>query len=347
VCLFSHKVNRRTSKCQPILFFPLQVGENFSDKPLLPFAGNFESLDNTGEITMGHLAASGEVPISGGQSKLVLVEEFNYGVPGLLKLMGAWRNNLPALAREGHSADLVFSFIDFCADEIEKSGSPSFLCDAFVAQIENGCDRTTGMTVVLANPSSKGKVSVDWWGRIKIVGGFLTTKDDIEALGAAARSVFEQLSARATGPAALQTPCADPNDNSCKAHSCPDINEELLADGRAVMTVLNKKAAQAIPYGAPASMVSPNFIESYLESSDDNFTVGKLLSQWITAGYHYCGTAGVGKVTDENLKVIGAEGLFISDASAIPKTPRVNNMATVYMIARVAALKFIKERTQT
>jgi len=49
-----------------------------SDKPLLGLAGNFKStFDNTGEVSFGNMAASNIVVTGQGESKSVLMEEFN------------------------------------------------------------------------------------------------------------------------------------------------------------------------------------------------------------------------------------------------------------------------------
>jgi len=321
----------------------LKVGENFSDKPLLPLAGNFApSFDMSGQVTFGHVAGSNAFLTSQNKSKLVLMEEFGYGVPGLLKLLGSWRNNLPASARNSISADVLYEAIDFCQDQVETQSNPFFLCDQFMAQVDNGCDTTTGMTIAIANPSSKGRVYLNSRGKLRVNGGFLTTDDDMEALGIAARSAFEQLSSR-SGPTALQTPCEDPDDEGCTSQSCPDILTGLLEASKDILAISDPETSRAIP-SAPASIISPNCFELYLKSSEDNLVVGELLSEWIISGYHYVGTAGIGTVVNENLKVFGAEGLYVADASVIPQTPRVNSMALVLLVGRMAALKFLKDR---
>ena len=319
----------------------LKVGENFSDKPLLPLAGNFQKSFNNKEVTFGHIAGIKEVTTGNNETKTLLLEEFSYGVPGLLKLLGSWRNNVPVFARNFFAIDLIFVFTDFCQTEVE-SEAPAALCDGFANQVENGCDTTTGITVAVSSPSSKGRVTVDRKGRPKVDGGYLSTNDDLEALAIGARSAYQQLVAR-KDPVALQRPCEDPGDETCVAQSCPDILAGLLKLSKDTLTFLNPEIAAAIP-AAPASIISPNFFEQYIMSTDDNLLLGKALSQWVTGGYHYCGTNGIGKVVDANLKVIGANGLYVADASVIPSTPRVNSMATVLMIGRRAGVKFIEER---
>ena len=53
--------------------------------------------------------------------------------------------------------------------------------------------------------------------------------------------------------------------------------------------------------------------------------------------YHPCGTAALGQVVDERLKVFGARGLRVVDASIIPSHVSGNIVALVYAIAEKAA----------
>ena len=309
---------------------------------MLPLAGNFQKgFDNSGEITFGHIAGSKEVTTSTNETKTLLFEEFSYGIPGLLKLLGSWRSNIPVFARNFFEIDLLFMFTDFCQNELD-SGSTSFICNDLANQVKNGCDTTTGITVAVSSPSSKGRVTLKRNGEPKVEGGYLSTNDDLEALGIAARSAFHQLVAR-PDPVALQRPCENPEDETCVEQSCPDILAGLITLSKTALNFLNPATAEAIP-NAPASLISPNFFEQYIQSTDDDRVLGESLSKWITSGYHYCGTNGIGQVVDENLKVMGAEGLYVADASVIPRTPRVNSMATILMVGRRAGLKFLQER---
>jgi choline dehydrogenase-like flavoprotein len=51
-------------------------------------------------------------------------------------------------------------------------------------------------------------------------------------------------------------------------------------------------------------------------------------------GNHFVGTCGIGRVLDEDLKVIGFSNLRVVDASAIPEMPLNSGpAASVYMLA--------------
>jgi choline dehydrogenase-like flavoprotein len=53
--------------------------------------------------------------------------------------------------------------------------------------------------------------------------------------------------------------------------------------------------------------------------------------------YHPCGTAAIGKVVTPELKVLGVEGLFITDASVFPSLITVNINSAVMMTAEKGA----------
>ncbi|MFD0852131.1 GMC oxidoreductase, partial [Actinomadura adrarensis] len=53
--------------------------------------------------------------------------------------------------------------------------------------------------------------------------------------------------------------------------------------------------------------------------------------------FHTCGTAALGSVVDESLKVFGTESLRVVDASVIPVIPTCNTQAPVIAIAERAA----------
>jgi choline oxidase len=53
--------------------------------------------------------------------------------------------------------------------------------------------------------------------------------------------------------------------------------------------------------------------------------------------YHPCGTAAIGRVVDEALRVKGTDGLYVADASVFPSLITVNINAAVMMVAEKAA----------
>ena len=76
-----------------------------------------------------------------------------------------------------------------------------------------------------------------------------------------------------------------------------------------------------------------------LESEEDRI---KVLSEHISTQYHLIGTASMGEVVDERLKVKGVRGLRVVDASVFPSHVSGNIMSTAYAVAEKGA-DLIKE----
>jgi len=207
---------------------------------------------------------------------------------------------------------------------------------------ESGQCAFSGIASFISEPSSVGEVTLGILGGLKIRVGYLDTSEDVATFGANARTAFNLITS-VTGPTSPQTPCEDPTDGICLSENpCPEEfqqNEELI---RTVASIFD-------PFGthypeAPASVTFPSFVQSILEQNpNDDATVGNLLREAVFSPHHFAGTAGVGRVVDSNLKVIGCEGLYVADASVLPVTSRGNTMATVMMVGRRAGVKFLEE----
>jgi len=91
--------------------------------------------------------------------------------------------------------------------------------------------------------------------------------------------------------------------------------------------------------GYSPSQVNPPWLQPDLEK-DTNLQIGDKARQWVVSPHHFAGTASLGKVVDDHFKVLGVNGLYVADASVLPKTPRVNTMASIIMIGRLAGLDF-------
>ncbi len=77
------------------------------------------------------------------------------------------------------------------------------------------------------------------------------------------------------------------------------------------------------PYGAPAG--------------DDDASLIAFIERHTTTLYHPVGTCGMGRVVDDELRVLGMEALRVVDASVMPTAVRGNTNAPVIMIAERAA----------
>ncbi|XP_062079747.1 (R)-mandelonitrile lyase 1-like [Humulus lupulus] len=82
----------------------------------------------------------------------------------------------------------------------------------------------------------------------------------------------------------------------------------------------------------PTNLSDDSSMEDYCRSS-------------VTSFWHYHGGCLVGKVVDENFKVIGTDSLRVVDASTFVMSPGTNPQATLMMIGRYIGLKMLRERT--
>ena len=147
-----------------------------------------------------------------------------------------------------------------------------------------------------------------------------------------------------TGPTAPQAPCADKNDEACMSMSCPDILAQLGVDTKKELGIV-KPADATMIRTAPASVVAPQYLAQLLASSTDDMANGEVLSEDIFSEQHFAGTAAIGSVIDSSFKVIGAEGLYVVDASALPHLTRINPMATIMAIGHLVGLHSVQEMT--
>ncbi|NJR43103.1 MAG: hypothetical protein HC767_11070 [Akkermansiaceae bacterium] len=67
--------------------------------------------------------------------------------------------------------------------------------------------------------------------------------------------------------------------------------------------------------------------------------------EYLVNAWHFVGSCGIGRVLDQELKVIGFDNLRVVDASAIPDMPENAGPAgTTYMLAEYAAERLIAEQ---
>jgi len=71
--------------------------------------------------------------------------------------------------------------------------------------------------------------------------------------------------------------------------------------------------------------------------------VGPVAEDNVLSTYHYFGTASVGTVTEPgSFKVKGTEGLYVADASVIPRATRVNPVGTIMTIGHYVGSELAK-----
>ncbi len=78
-----------------------------------------------------------------------------------------------------------------------------------------------------------------------------------------------------------------------------------------------------------------------LDPPGDVLGTDRALDGWIaahlTTAVHLCGSAGIGRVVDADLRVLGVEGLRVADTSVLPTAPRRGPAATAVAIGEKAA----------
>ena len=81
----------------------------------------------------------------------------------------------------------------------------------------------------------------------------------------------------------------------------------------------------------------------FLDVLKDDDTFDQLLLSSATSMAHPVGTCALGSVVDESTALKGAEGLFVADASIMPKVPRANTHIPTVMVAEKAAFEISRK----
>ena len=173
------------------------------------------------------VVAAQQVSVASGIDKTVLYEEFSSADNGQLYQVNSFQqSNLPTALRPNFIGSVSGITFDRCdrrfGNPIRTAFSP--LCNDIFPLLENSCgDYTIGMSVLLADPSSVGEVTLDSLGNPRVNVNYMDTPDDIEALGKAARVGYEILTnfPAPIGPPVV--PCEDPTDEACTSTNCPEL----------------------------------------------------------------------------------------------------------------------------
>ena len=100
----------------------------------------------------------------------------------------------------------------------------------------------------------------------------------------------------------------------------------LIKGVRTAMQIAQAPALSALSTGAYAA-----------PAGDDDASIMAHIERNTTTIYHPVGTCGMGRVVDDELRVLGMEGLRVVDASVMPTLVRGNTNAPTIMIAERAA----------
>ncbi|XP_024980505.1 (R)-mandelonitrile lyase-like [Cynara cardunculus var. scolymus] len=82
------------------------------------------------------------------------------------------------------------------------------------------------------------------------------------------------------------------------------------------------------------------------ENQSSDVEMGEFCRRTVNTIWHYHGGCLVGRVVDENLKVMGVGSLRVIDGSTFSISPGTNPQATLLMLGRHMGLKILKERMQ-
>jgi choline dehydrogenase-like flavoprotein len=319
-----------------------QVGQNLVDKPAMLLAGSFHpGFDTTERALFAHIAATQSGPFG-----TQLYEDLNLGVDSMLTLAAWQRNFVPTSLRNTFFAETAVGLVDFCNNQnLETDPTPNPLCNDITPLVKAGCHKNIyGVACLIGEPTSRGTVTLNGMGQVKVGVNYLSTDHDLSAFGASVRTGFSIVPAL-TGASAPQLPCTDPSNATCKARSCPDLITDYVEHTKRALRLVMPRQAYKMK-SAPTSVVYPQFIPDLLANATlDDLSFGRLIRDEIFAAHHFAGSASIGTVVDSSrsFAVIGTSGLYVADASMLRTTPRGNPMATVMALGHIAGLHAVAE----
>jgi choline dehydrogenase-like flavoprotein len=305
---------------------------NFNPDFELGFWRSFANIAATTKIQVGTM----------GEERTLLYEPVSSGVPGAEIVLAFERSLFPTTLRDSPLSVLATKIIRVCSEE-KLFYTP--LCAPFLPLRNAGCLATVAsIAALVSDPTSEGNVTLGPKGELQVDCNYLSNREDIEALGAHLRSSFDILTSM-TGPSAPQQPCDKEDSPFCPLQTCPDLFKLYLGLLTSVLTVLNPEEAEDIAFlkDVPPSAVFPPSIEWGINQGLDDYELGKQESIGIVSPHHFVGTARFGSVIDTKFKVKGTEGLYVVDASALPKTTRGNSAATTMGIGRLAGVSTLED----
>ena len=134
-------------------------------------------------------------------------------------------------------------------------------------------------------------------------------------------------------------------------HDPPIIDGQILADARdrAASVDFLKTIFKFMRLATSSGLVNLTDIDAdrkglcKTHQPDSDSFYACVAKEYTGIGWHYCGTARMGRrgdpaaVVDPRLKVIGVEGLRVADGSVMPRITRANTNINVVMVAEKAA----------
>lgn len=132
------------------------------------------------------------------------------------------------------------------------------------------------------------------------------------------------------------------------ALQAPDSRGELTADTISYGYLRTEHDRRRLRHGIrTAAELLRAGVGTRVEPAGDVLGNDRVLDGWIaahlTTSVHLCGSAGIGRVVDAELRVFGVEGLRVADTSVLPTVPRRGPSATAVAIGERAAELIIQQ----
>lgn len=294
---------------------------HLQDKPVDLVAFFLQSnFDYSDVVTLSNTAATNTFTTDDGETSVGLFEELTVGVPGaFLQGVQYERVSLARPFRFSLANRLLTQAIDFCIDGtgiIPSVLNLIDLCDTLNDFVGTGCTtRSATIASLISQPTSEGSVEVGPFGRLNINVNFLDTIVDRKAFSLASKKAAAVMEG-------IQGPAAVEGDGE---GTCRSMRRSLL-----------ELAILGLPLNGIAEFIGVPLEEGRGEVLEDDLENGNRLANVAIAAHHYAGTAQLGLVVDEQFGVVGTSGLYVADASLMPRTPPINSMATTMMLGRLA-----------
>lgn len=130
----------------------------------------------------------------------------------------------------------------------------------------------------------------------------------------------------------------------------PDSRGELTADRISYGYLRTEHDRRRLRHGIrTAAELLRAGVGTRIEPAGDVLGNDRHLDAWIaahlTTSVHLCGSAGIGRVVDAELRVFGVDGLRVADTSVLPTVPRRGPSATAVAIGEKAAELIIQQES--
>lgn len=120
-------------------------------------------------------------------------------------------------------------------------------------------------------------------------------------------------------------------------HDAPHIESKLLSDSRDEERMIACFGHALKIIDAMSGGLQMNLLLPEPSTASDPELLRDHVRHFHSTGYHPSGTCRIGHVVDQECRLIGAQGLWIGDASVMPELPRANtNLPTLMIGERVA-----------